>query len=518
MMSKTVLKTLAVLFVASVLCVGNAFALNPIARDDSGRVTVGQNGYGDVLLGQIYQTLSDYETTIKVINSSRNFAVVARVVFRSALYSCDVFDFNIYLTPTDAWDGVVRMNAAGNVEIYSDDDSVLSDEDFEWDGVAACNPFDGTWGNEVPLLREFYTDCLTGGDINEMGHFEVIGLHAFPATAPLSKDTLAMASHWTNPIVGLDARVNINNLINCDFNLLGVAIDVPNILTGTVTLENTDIAQKASMNLVALKNWERIPLTGIGSSVTVNLSNTTFNSIPEIEAALAKTSYSFPFDFSATGDNDVIIINTLPTRYQSALSGIAGLSGGICGVTYTAYDMEERVMIDFLSGDTSMRCLPEVSMQFIRPLIASALSEGYMKGWINVGIPVNGSGLSATGPSGLGPLTFVPFVESGASYSVGTDLTNYTYRVNYTGAPMINSTITWDMTDDLMWKYAASPESTVTYIEDIDGDGNIDVFEDTIVRNGRLDAGEDVDGDGTLDVYNEDANATGVLGTINVRQ
>ena len=518
-MSKTVLKTLAVLFVASVLCVGNAFALNPIARNDSGRVTVGQNGYGDVLLGQIYQSLSNYETTIKVINSSRNFAVVARVVFRSALYSCDVFDFNIYLTPTDAWDGVVRLNAAGNVEIYSDDDSVMSDEHFAWDGVAACNPFDGTWGNEVPLQREFYTDCLTGGDINEMGHFEVIGLHAFPATAPLSKDTLAMASHWTNPISGLDARVNINNLINCDFNLLGAAVDVPNILTGTVTLENSAYSQKASMNLVALQNWERIAIAGFETSRTIDLNTSSFNSIPEIEAALAKTSYSFPFDFSATGDNDVIIINTLPTRYEWALSGMGPtFAGGICGVTYTAYDMEETVIIDFLSGDTALECLPEVSMQFVRPLIASALSEGYMKGWINVGTFTVGSGLSATGPSGLGPLNFVQFVESGASYSVGGNLTNYTYLVNYTGVPMINSTITLDQSNDMMWKYAASPESTVTYIEDIDGDGNIDVFEDTIVRNGVLDAGEDRDGDNRLDLYNEDANATGVLGTITVRQ
>ncbi|SLM29982.1 exported hypothetical protein [Desulfamplus magnetovallimortis] len=501
-MSKTVLKVFVVLFVASVLSVGSAFALNPIARDDSGRVTVGQNGYGDVLLGQIYQSLSNYETKIKVINSSTNVAVVARVLFKSATYSCDVFDFNIYLTPTDAWEGIVRINASGNVEIFSDDDSVMSSEQFDWDGTSACNPFDGVWGNEVPLHREFYSDCLTGGDLNEFGHFEVIGLTAFPATPPLSKDTLAMASHLYNQIDGLAPSVPINRLIDCDYNLLGTPVDVPNVLTGTIVLENTSYGQKASINMIALKNFDIRPLTGFRTGAPLYLHNSSFNSIPEIEAALAKTSYSFPFDFSADGDNDIIIINTLPTRYEAATgrSAYPGLSGGICGLTYRAYDMEETLILDILSGNTRRDCLPEVSMQMVSPLIADAMAAGYVEGWINVLIPGGGTGLSATGRSGLGLApnapSFVQFIESGLSYPVvagaNDDLAPYTHVVSYAGAPSIHSTIVLDRSNDMMWKYAASPESVVTYSEDLDGDNVLDP--------------------------GEDANQTGALGTYTVRQ
>ena len=46
--------------------------------------------------------------------------------------------------------------------------------------------------------------------------------------------------------------------------------------------------------------------------------------------------------------------------------------------------------------------------------------------------------------------------------------------------------------------------------EDLDNDSNLDVDEDTIVENNKLDPGEDVDGDGRLDV-DEDVNENGML-------
>lgn len=446
MKKKFAVKFLAILFVTTMVCAGSAFAFNPVERDDSSRVTVGQNGYGDVLLGQIYQSLSGYNTTIKVINTSANRAVVAKLVFRSALYSCDVFDIVLYLTPTDMFECEVRLNAAGNVEIYSTDDSVLSDENFAWNGTASCNPFDGIWANESPLQREFYTDCLRGGDINTFGHFEVYGLAAYPATAPLSKDTLAMA--YGN-IPGVPA-VGLQGLIDCDFNLDGAAVDCPNVLTGTLTFDNATYSNKASLNLVALQNWE----DSVISSVTVDdtrLSDSTYNSVPEVEAVLAKTEYAIPFDFSAEGDDETVIINTLPTRYEAdnGNSAYPALSGGLCNVVYSVYDMQETIILDPFSGNWFLYCLPEVSMQPIRQIIQQAIdiNPAYEKGWLRAAL----STVFATGTA------------------ADTD-----YTVTYQGVPIINSYLVIDengaASDDFSLNYAASPESTVYYTDSTGAD------------------------------------------------
>jgi hypothetical protein len=500
------------------MSVGSAFGRDPLTRDDSTRVTVGQNGYGDVLLGQFYESLFNYTTKIKVINTASDRAVVAKIVFRSSIRSCDVLDFNIYLTPTDMWEGEVRLNADGNVEIYSTDDSVLADTHYEWDGTAACNPFRGTWASEAtPFQQTFYTDCLLPGDINGQGHFEVYGLASYNATPPLSKNTLALAYGQIAEVPFVDAA----KLVACDFNLNAtIDEDCPNVLIGSVILANSGYGdQKVAINMIALKNWNNAAqYISVENENTLN--NSRFNSIAEVEACLAKTNYTVPFDFSSTGYMDVLLINTLPTRYTSEWSsyikrsGYPGLAGGVCGLEYKVYDMEETRIMDFLSGDTYMNCLPEVSIQGLRPLIQDVVDDGYLKGWVNVIFPVSGgSGISAVYPTS-------------AQRPQGS-----VYRVNYNGVPSINSYITVDQSSDLAWSYATSPESTVTYVEDVDGDGRIDaVFEDKN-DNGILDGvgtpdTEDLNGDyhknntqdGLLVDFVEDPNENNTLEVYKVRQ
>lgn len=443
MKNRKAFSTLLVALMISVLCAGSSFAFDASERDDSSRVTVGQNYYGDVLLGQIYQTQWNYDTIIKVINTSATRAVVARVTFRSALCSAEVLDFNIYLTPTDMWEGVVRMNAAGLAEIYSTDDSVIASSEYEWDGTAACNPFTGVWGSEeTPFVRTFSTVTLSSGDTNTFGHFEVTGLASYLATAPLDKDTLAMA--YGN--MGGVPAVAIAGLIACDFNLDGAAEDVPNILTGTVSLENSYYDQMASINMVALKNWND-DVVNATPTIEVPLSVSTFNTVVEAEAALAKTEYSIPFNFSdANGYADTIIINTLPTHYmRGAGSGYFTTSActGIAGLVYRVYDMKETRLLSYISPIRFLNVLPEVSMQALLPNIQGAVTAGYDKGWVNVTLPGAGVGIAMDGVS----------------------------QVNYTGVPILNSYINVGQNGDLDWNYAASPESTVSYT-----DGNDVVF------------------------------------------
>jgi len=432
MKNRKAFSSLLVALMISVLCVGSSFAFDASARDDSSRVTVGQNYYGDVLLGQIYQTQWNYSTTIKVINTSATTAVVAKVVFRSAVCSTDVRDFVIYLTPTDMWEGQVRVDASGAVEIYSTDDSVLASREYTWDGTAACNPFTGVWASEATPFQVGFA-AAGAGDTNLFGHIEVHGLASYPATAPLDKDTLAMA--YGN-MSGVPA-VGIAGLIACDFNLDGDVIDVPNVLAGTISLENSYYDQLTSINMTALKNWNDTPIF-INTTSSSGLNLSTDNTVVETEAALAKTEYSIPFDFSANGYADTIIINTLPTHYLAGTggSGIFNITcSGLAGLVYNVYDMMETRLISYLSPVRFLNTLPEVSMQGLLPNIQQAVDAGYEKGWVKVALPGAGTGIAMDGVS----------------------------RVNYAGAPIMNSYINVNQNGDLDWNYAASPESTVTY-------------------------------------------------------
>ncbi|MBF0228851.1 MAG: hypothetical protein HQK63_04575 [Desulfamplus sp.] len=458
MKNRKALSGLVVAFIVSVLCVSNSFAFNAVARDDSSRVTVGQNYFGDVLLGQIYQTNWGYSTKIKVINTSSTRAVVAKVVFRTVVCSSEIFDFLLYLSPTDMWEGEVRVNAQGAVEIYSTDDSVLASPAFGWDGTAACNPFTGVWASETTPFRATFSKpsfAASHGDLNTFGHIEVFGMASYPATAPLDKDSLAIV-YGLIPGLPTLTTDEINSIIACDFNLSGNALDVPNVLTGTISLENSVYDQTVTTNMTALQNWENNPLF-MSTAAETSIGNSTYNSVVETEAALAKAQYVIPFDFSdATGYADIVLVNTLPTLYRGGTGGsgiftVPGCSfttcltgsctsvpvtGGLAGLGYRPYDMKETILLSYLSGPASNPpTLPEVSMQPLLPMIQRAVLAGYTKGWVRVMLPGAGSGLAADG----------------------------TTRVTFTGAPILNSYINIYDNGDLDWNHAASPESTVTY-------------------------------------------------------
>jgi len=288
------------------------------------------------------------------------------------------------------------------------------------------------------------------GDLNTFGHIEVFAQAAYPATAPLSKDSLAI-------IYGIPGvpTVDAQKIIDCDFNLNGTAIDAPNALTGVVSLENSFYDQIATLNMTALQNWDNAPLF-IDAGRATGLNSSVYNTVVETEATLAKTEYSIPFDFSeASGYADIVLINTLPTLYLGGNGGsgiftIPGCSfttcltgsctsipitGGLAGLRYKPYDMKETILLQYLSGPgANPPTLPEVSMQPLLPMIQSAVKAGYDKGWVRVSLPGNGSGLSADGSA-----------------------------VTYTGAPILNSYINIYDNGDLDWIEAASPESVVTY-------------------------------------------------------
>ena len=104
---KTVISSAAALAVMS----ATAFATTPTS------------GVGNYLLYPATYAVGDvWSTKLTVANTNSTTAVVARVVVRASDDSHELFDFPIYLTPGDVWDGVLE-NHDGNLVVTSTDDS-----------------------------------------------------------------------------------------------------------------------------------------------------------------------------------------------------------------------------------------------------------------------------------------------------------------------------------------------------------------------------------------------------------
>lgn len=90
-------------------------------------VTYGTNNKGDVLIFPVNPVLEGWDSKIVVINTSRDYSVVAKVVVRSEAFSIELLDFLIFLSPTDVWVGYLQFGPDGP-EMYSEDDSVQTDD------------------------------------------------------------------------------------------------------------------------------------------------------------------------------------------------------------------------------------------------------------------------------------------------------------------------------------------------------------------------------------------------------
>lgn len=430
MKMKNVSLTFVVALILFVMGVGSSFAFDASARDNSSRVTVAANHQGDVLLGSLYNALGEYETKITIVNTSETLPVVAKVVFRSAAISAETLDFFIYLTPSDVWDATITLSDDGkNAMITSTDDSVKA------------NTTD--WASEkTPMVAVFKTDKLgmggTAVDTNTFGHFEVIGYAAYRAgltlaQLPLSKGTLYNNYHFLN--------ATTNPTWATQFT------DVPNVLIGNTVMFNGVYGQHVKQNLTALKNWESlVGNTGNGRQETLAINTGLYtsnsNSAAEIDAALAKTEFSLPYDLRDNGgDSEILFVTTFPTKYFArenafftGYNGCLAVTDDIDFATYKVWDMMEKKYQGRLSGGINNLC-SEVNFVFLRTLITQPLAEGFVKGWIKTTY-FNG--------------TTNNFSKNGTA-------------ISYDGVPMLSSYITISEDGDMNWTDSASPESNVSY-------------------------------------------------------
>ncbi len=114
--------------IVTVIALAMALALvgSPLwAKNCEDHVYYAPNAVGDMLIYPVYVAFADgWETKICVVNTSPTHSTVAKVVIRGWIWSQELLDFFIYLSPNDVWCGTIKQDPKLGTILFSDDDSI----------------------------------------------------------------------------------------------------------------------------------------------------------------------------------------------------------------------------------------------------------------------------------------------------------------------------------------------------------------------------------------------------------
>ena len=285
-------------------------------------VTVEEDGTGDYLLAPVYYAVANWETTLKVVNTNTNRAIVAKVVIREAKDSKEIIDFPIYLTPGDVWEGTIKV-ANGHVVVTSSDDSMMLGFDNTGGPALKGDVQTITIDNSVPA------DPNAGS--NWYGYVEIFGLAAYDPTAidpawtplnPLDKIKFYKAVRSQNNPTSLNVLPNATYDVDND-SLLGKQV---------ISAEAQDVNAKRAMmlNLYALGNVSETARTEgvIGTDTTLNGNvrgsmSEKANAADLIDIALGKSHIYVMYEGDGTNLNPMRTHFTVPTKkYHYNVDGL----------------------------------------------------------------------------------------------------------------------------------------------------------------------------------------------------
>ncbi len=280
------------------------------------------NGVGDALIFPVYFASGTFKTNLRVINTSPTHSIVAKVVFREALSSCETRDFLIFLSPNDVWEAeIVEKNGA--TTITSDDDSspVVP---LEVAMADSCNGYDDIMGY-VEVYEAFAFD-----------NFSTIGANVTDATvtpsAPISKDLIKAAYDAVTSDLSISAA--------CDEPVQVVAWDEDGngvddhwarvwksqpVMAGVQELKDPNAGLVLPKVATALAN--NCNHVKLNVSVETRWDNYGHNSEFEVRAALSKDKVHIPYRTDA--ENDTFVLFNFPVKLSCCTSGSDDCDGSI---------------------------------------------------------------------------------------------------------------------------------------------------------------------------------------------
>ncbi len=287
-------------------------ALALLSSSANAAVTLENDGTGDYLLfPATYSNTTGWNTELKVVNTNTTHAIVARVVIRNGHDSQELFDFPIYLTPGDAWEGTLKINdiSGQRVTVETTDDSAMM-----WAGSAGHiirGNVEGFVGQDAltTIKADSELDVLNRPngvtDGRRSTYVEVFGLAAYDADTMARNiagyswavgtpfDKVKFFQYVRNVAEGTPkTQLNTPGPLNDLYDSGAAVTDVDNdSLLGKQVIVNDTAKLNMAMNAVALGEVsaaERMSQV-IGTATTMNaMSDKGVNVVEEMQAVLTK--------------------------------------------------------------------------------------------------------------------------------------------------------------------------------------------------------------------------------------
>lgn len=217
------------------------------------------NRLGDAGIFQYYTATGDWQTFIRIINTSEN-AVAVKVRFREAANSREVLDYTIFLSPFDMWTGWTDKNAGGPgvPGVKTNDTSCLypiPDNNPPGEGWVTTNFPEKVAAFQSRAFTDKYAD---GGTLNppsandrmSEGHIEVIGIGQFN---PLGAFGLAVTHNQGVPNDCEGAASLYED--NSDIPGLSRSSDLENVLAMNGYMVNVPMGMGGGFNPDILKDF-----------------------------------------------------------------------------------------------------------------------------------------------------------------------------------------------------------------------------------------------------------------------
>lgn len=352
-------------------------ALAIMSTAGNAAVTLENDGTGDYLLfPATYANENGWTTNLKIVNTNNTHAVVARVVVRNGHDSSELFDFPLYLTPGDAWEGTLMVGQdAGHTDrivIKTSDDSTML-----WSGAAGHivranvdGPLEMTVGNDDPKLD--VANATTGiKDGRRSTYVEVYGLASFDAatmaaampgytwTVGTPFDKVRFFQYVRNVVEGTPkTQVSAPGPLNDLYDPANAHADVSNDdLLGKQVIVNDAAKLNMALNAVALgelaTDWRWDNVIGTATKLATMTNKPLALVIPEMENVLSKDEIYVMNEGANGAANPMRIHFTDPMKkYLDEASALGSRylgSGLITGYYYTyfqyAHDMEENLSV-----------------------------------------------------------------------------------------------------------------------------------------------------------------------------
>lgn len=413
---KKMLLAVTVFFMA--MTIGTA----AMALDFTDHVKIAPNNKGDFLIYPVYAAADGgWETKIWVINTAPDRSVVAKIVFRSRLNTEELRDFLVYLSPTDVWNGVIRSDGNGGVEVYSTDDSAFNTS--------------GAFASQANPLRIGLAEPSCDDDTNAIGYVEIFeSAHSTPAGVGIPATGVAAVSLNTPPVPKAAIYEAYQNAGPADPDMVTDSI---NVLAGSMEMRNLTLNQNSAMRAVTFRDYDATLLGG----TPLNPTNATTigeiranNSVGEVEAALSRDNIALPFSTA----NATIHFLTFPTK-QTILGAVG---------TSTRCTTGRRTDSPFFGGPQS----PTMCIQFLGT--DYDLSENSTTSSVIFSPAAEPESLCAE----VNFVTGFPYAEGWANYNFGytTQFDTQADLVvgldgDYTGAPVIGTV--WNLSGDGLYLF-----------------------------------------------------------------